>query len=344
MRTLRVLCLMVLLLAAAPGHAQEQPPLVVFVEEPKELVMSSVTDNGPDGLTRLADMFRSFGATTTWIRLTDPVPANARVVVLVRPRKTLPSDYLARLWQQVGAGGSLLLAVDPTGYLGGRTKSSGSGIDKLVTEDQGISLLNGILIEPWFTNKSFDELFSTFSLGYADPVPNPVSDPARRFDLPIALWGARPLHVEPFGANSFAWALADASPEYVETATDIYPTKTSAGAPFQLDLNRDQLGQVSVAAIGENTAVGSRVAILGDAEIVQNGYGLALSPGTQTPMFPADYVMTQRLAGWLLGAPEGQYPALPSGMTWIALDGDISDWPRTRRSRPTPPTTPPSTR
>jgi hypothetical protein len=189
--------------------------------------------------------------------------------------------------------------------------------------------MNGILVEPWFTNKSFNELFSTFSLGFSDPVPNPITDPARTFDLPVALWGARSLRVEPFGMNSAAWALVDARPDYVEAATNIYPTRANPdGAPFQINLDKDQQGQVNVAAIGENTATQSRVAMIGDGEFLQNGYGLALSADNGPPRFPANYIMTQRLIACLLRLPVDQYPALPSGMTWIALDGSVSDWPQ----------------
>ncbi|MEO8392123.1 MAG: hypothetical protein ABI700_03940, partial [Chloroflexota bacterium] len=331
MRALSVLCLLLLLVLVAPSYAQDQtaqPPLVVFVEEARDLQMASVTDNGPDGLTRLAEIFRSLGARTEWKRLRDPLPDDTKVVVLVRPRKPLTTEFLAQIWRVTGTGGSLLVALEPQGYLTTNTESPGKGLDKLVTLDDGISLMNGILIEPWFTAKSFTELFSTFSLGFSDPVPNPITDPVRTFDLPVALWGARSLKVEPFGVNSAAWSLVDARPQYVESATNIYPTRSNPdGVPFQLNLDKDQQGQVNVAAIGENTATDSRVAMLGDAEFVQNGYGLSLSADNGTPRFPGNYIMTQRMAAWLLRLPNDQYPALPSGMTWIALDGSVSDWP-----------------
>ncbi|MFN8563215.1 MAG: hypothetical protein U0703_16745 [Anaerolineae bacterium] len=325
MRVLSILCLMLLLVTAAPGHAQVQAPLVVFVEEARTLVMASVTDNGPDGVTRLAEIFQSLGARTTWVRLDDPIPEDARVVVLVRPRGALTPAYLARIWLQVSAGNSLLVALEPPGYLGARTETPGSGLDRLLTYEQGISLLNGILVEPWFNNASFSDLYSTFSLGYADSVPNPISDPLRQYDLPVALWGARPLHVEPFGMDSFAWALVDASPEFVETATDIFPSRDNPGAPIQLNLDKDMQGRVNIAAYGENTRSGARAAVLGDGEMLQNGYGLRRTTSGE-PVHPADYILAQRLAAWLLRLPQDQYPALPSGFTWIALDGSVSDW------------------
>ena len=232
MRVLKVLCLLLLLVLVAPGYAQDQTaqlPLVVFIEEPRDLQMASVTDNGPDGLTRLADIFRSLGARTEWKRLRDPLPDDTKVVVLVRPRRPLSSQYLARLWRATGNGGSLLVALEPQGYLGTNTEAPGKGLDKLITLDDGISLMNGILIEPWFTNKSFNDLFSTFSLGFSDPVPNLITDPLRTFELPVALWGARTLSVEPFGVDSAAWALADARPQYVEIGIEYLPNTHQPG-------------------------------------------------------------------------------------------------------------------
>ncbi len=312
----------------APSFAQEQAqsPLVVFIEEPRDLQMSSVTDNGPDGLTRLAETFQRLGARTQWLRLRDTLPADATVIVLVRPRRSLSTEGLARIWQQVGAGNSLLVAIDPKGYLGTRSEDANSGLDTLMTLDQGVSLFNGILLEPWFSNKSLSDLHSSFSFGYADPVPNPISDPIHDYDLPVALWGARPIGVEPFGVDSLAWALVSASPNYVETATNIFPGGNNPGDPFELNLDKDRQGLVHVAAIGENTRYGSRVALFGDGEFVQNGYGLSLSADTNTPQYPANTILTERIAAWLLKLPEDQYPALPSNMTWIAIDGSVSDW------------------
>lgn len=336
MRNLRVFCLLILLAVfvlslGVPGFAQEQSPqserpLVVFIEEPKELQMSSVTDNGPDGLTRLATIFQNLGAQTKWIRLRDPLPQDARVIVLVRPRRELTTEDLARVWRQVGAGNSLLVALEPQGIFGTRTETSSSGLNRLITLDTGVMLRDGILIEPWFTTKSLNSLNPSFSFAYADPVPNVVSDPLARYDLPVALWGARPIGVEPFGVDSLAWALVTANPQFVETDAGIFPGRRSSGGPPQLNIGEDILGQVHVAAIGENTRVGSRIAVIGDGEFVQNGYGLALSADSGTPEYAANTILTERMAAWLLKLPEDQYPALPDGMTWIAVDGSVSDW------------------
>lgn len=328
MRILVLMSLLLPLLVGVAGQAQTNTakgPLVVFVEE-SSLQMASVTDSGPDGLTRLAEVFTRLGARTTWQRLRAPLPADTAVVVLVRPRRPLPVDYLARLWEIVGSGKNLLLAVEPQGLLGASTEAASRGLGRLINLDEGLSIDSGILIEPWFTNKSFSELFGVFSYGYADAGTSAITEPLRHYQLPVALWGARPLTVDALGAESQAWSLVSALPQYVETATNIFPRSSDPGQPYQLDLDQDRQGWVSVVGIGENRVVGSRVALLGDGEIVQNGYGLAVS-SENVPLFAADYILTERLAAWLLGLPEDQYPALPGGLTWIALDGDASDWP-----------------
>ncbi|MBK8025317.1 MAG: hypothetical protein IPK19_28995 [Chloroflexi bacterium] len=155
-------CGMLFMLASAfPAPAQplsqgtDEMPHVVFIEEPRDLAMASVTDTGPDGLTRLADLFRDQGALVEWIRLRDDISADVDVIVLVRPRRALGAEDLARIWKQVGAGASLLVAVDPNGFQGGTTESERGGLSTLTTLDQGITLREGILIEPWFTHDSW---------------------------------------------------------------------------------------------------------------------------------------------------------------------------------------------
>jgi hypothetical protein len=325
MRFLSVVCILILLaVTSVQAQTQAERPLVVFVEEPTTLQMSSVIDTGADGLTRLAEIFNEMGADTAWQRLREPLPPETSVIVLVRPRRMLTPVFMAYLWERMSQGTSLLLAIDPTGFAGTRADRPNTGFDQLLASDAGVSLGDGMLIEPWYTNQSFLEPASTFSLGFVDPVPSPLTDPVRQYDLSVGLWGARPLLVEPFGINNFGWSLVDANPAFVETETNIFPTRTADGEPPHLDIDSDMQGIVPVVGIGENTATNTRVALLGDAEFVQNGYGLAQASDTGTPQFAANYMITQRLAAWLLHLPD--YPALPTEMTWIELDGEMRDW------------------
>jgi len=72
--------------------------------------------------------------------------------------------------------------------------------------------------------------------------------------------------------------------------------------------------------LAKTTSWGSRVALLGDSEIVQNAYGLAQSDAG-VPLFAADYILTERLAAWLCACRRPvSRAARPS--PWIALDGN----------------------
>lgn len=303
--------------------AQDDIPHVVFIEEPQELRMSSVTDPGPDGLTRLADMFRAEGALVEWIRLRDTIPEDVDVIVLVRPRVPLSAENLARIWMRVGAGASLLVAVDPSGFLGGNTEAQNGGLSTLMTLDQGVTLLNGIAIEPWYVNETLTDLRAALSMAVPDSVPHPVIEPLQQYDLPLTLWGARPLRVEPFGVDSLAWSLAVAEPKYFEATTAVYPRADTVPAALEVHIGTDPQGRLSIGAIGENTRTGSRVAVLGDAELLQNGFGLALN-GISAPQYPGSYVLAERLIAWMLR--KETYPDLPPGILWLAVDGQGDDW------------------
>ncbi len=97
--------------------------------------------------------------------------------------------------------------------------------------------------------------------------------------------------------------------------------------PLEFTPEEDARGWLNLAALAENTATGSRIAVLGDSEILQNLYGLAYLPdGSQRPLHVGDWVLAERLAAWLLGLPEESWPELPIGITWLAMDGDLADW------------------
>lgn len=330
MRPLRLLIITLLLaaLGSAVLSAQVDAPLVVFIEEPRELGMASITDPGPDGISKLAALFNRYGAVTQWIRLREEadVPQEADVIVLVNPRRELSAENLARVWEQVGAGAALLVAIDPSGFSGARTERSTGGLSTLTTLEQGVTLLDGTLIEPWFTNDSLTDVNTMLSLALPDPVPHPVTDLLRRYDLPVVLWGARPLRAEPFGINSFAHALLYTEPAFAEVDVAVYPTTREPNPPpFELNIGVDPQGRLHVAAIGENTVSGTRIAVLGDAEMLQNGFGLAGDPSD--PQYLANTILTQNLVGWLLGLPPEEWLPPPGDYVYIALDGDYTDLP-----------------
>ncbi len=308
--------------------AQTNLPLVVFIEEPRDLAMSSVISTGVDGVSKLAQVFERYGAQTRWVRLReqDNLPPETAVIVLVRPRRELRADQLARIFERVHNGTNLLIAVDPIGLAAGRPERAIGGLARLLNADFGVALRDGILIEPWFTSANYSTVNALAALVQPDTVPHPIIAPLQRYDLPVVTWGARPVSAEFFGMNSTAHALLFGEPLFAETAIDIYPTRTNPNPPTpELNIGVDPQGRLHIAAVGENSVSGARIALLGDAELMQNGYGLA---GELTnPTYVGNAIMTQNLVGWLLNVPEADWLPPPANFTYIALDGDPSDLP-----------------
>lgn len=325
--TLSVLILLLsAAIAAAPGYAQDQPqPLVLFVVD-DDLETASVIDPGPDGLTRLDEIFRDLGAQTSYIRLNEPIPDKADLVVIVRPWQSISSAYLGRLWVYMSHGGNVLLAIDPVGHVGSKTDDEQSGLVQIIETDFGVRLQDTFIFQPWFTRQSITTQRTSFSWTYPpETALNPVVEPLVTYELPVQVWGARSLTVDPIGPGSQASPLLYSRSGYAESNKDVFE-QGDAAAPFEINLGEDFLGNLPVAAIAENTGLGSRIAVLGDSEIVQNDFGLALAPNSQIPIHVGNYILVERLAAWLLELPAEAWPSLPSGYNWLAVDGSPQDW------------------
>jgi hypothetical protein len=202
----------------------------------------------------------------------------------------------------------------------------------LLDRDYGIIVQDTFLAAPYFTNASISNLDSTFLSVYPDTVPNDVIAPLVQYHLPVWTWGTRSMVVEPFGINGRATPLLYTNGTYGETDPDVFPpSRKSNGVipdPLQFDAGKDiENGWLNTAALAENTVTGSRVAVLGDSEMLENGYGL--SSNGNVPHFVGNYVLAQRLSAWLLNIAPQEWPSLPSDLTWIAVDGSGADWPTT---------------
>jgi len=317
-----LICLSLLAIFVVAGNVQTQESLrVVFIEE-RDLQMASVTDNGPDGLTRLAAIFQQQGASTGFIRLDDPIPEDAQVVVLIRPLRPLSPLYLARLWVYLEHGGSLLLALDPVGQ-GGNPDAQNGGVDRLFGYEYGVRLLNGLIVEPWFTHESVRDVRRSTIYAQPNQVDHPVIQPLVDFDVPVMTWGARNLRAEFFAPYGTAFGLLYTD-GYAESNPQIY--RAEDPAPLTPNIGLDDQGRLILGALAENTVNQSRIAVFGDSEIFQNDYGLAPIPGTQIPLHAGDTVLAQRVASWLLDLPVEDWQPLPSSFTWIEIDGTASDW------------------
>ena len=306
------------------GLAQAQTkPLVVFVQD-NSLRMASVTNPGAEGLGQLASIFTAMGARTVLLGLNQPFPADTQLIVLVGPEREVSGEALARIWSSLEEGSSFLLALDPPGQEG-NTDTEGGGVDRLLSSEYGVNLLDGLLVNPGFTNQTIGDPSRTMVTAQADALPNPITAPLATYNLPVFLWGARNLRAETLGLDGSATPLLDSSPEYAETDDRVF--RDTDPDPLELNIGVDYQGKLVVATSAENVVNHSRIAVLGDSQIFENGFGLKIDPATQTPRYPGDYVLVQRLASWLLRQPETSWPSLPDNMTWINLDGSGGDWP-----------------
>ena len=324
----QLILILALCLLGSAAFAQDAKPILVGFVEDRLLRTASITDNGIDGVSRLGEIFRQLGATTQLLRLDGPIPEAMDIVVLVRPSRPLSSAQMARLWLHLQHGKHLLLAIDPDYLAGVQPAAATSGLNRLLTLDYGLGMQNGTLLEPWFQLAQFDTALNLSAAAQAENfVQHPIIAPILHYDLPVRTWGAGNLLVDAFGTDSQADALLYTETAYGETDRNSLRGAEDA-APLGLNIGVDYQGRLLIGGVAVNTATGSRVALLGDSEIVENLYGLSrIANNSTVPLHPGNRILTERLVAWLMGLPEESWPALPEGLTWIALDGDASDWP-----------------
>lgn len=330
---LRIVILAVLIscLFVSGYQAQETPQRVykvAFIEEGRHgLNTASSTNIGDDGLTRLKDLFVSYNAQVRSIDLESEIDEQYQLLVLISPKRALSVQQTVYLWDFLQRGGHLLLALDPYGHNGTNSeRSRSSGISQLLYDEYGISVVDDFWIEPWFSIGSLSDLVTSWSEASAENfVPNPITEPLVKYDLPIRFWGGRSIFVDGLTGISNTNALIYSERPYGET--ERINLRNPQGGQFIFNIGDDNQGHLILGAVAENYDTGSRVALIGDGEIFQNLYGQTRISGTNdAPRYPGDYILTQRLVAWLLGIPEEEWPPIPNTFTWLALDGDTSDW------------------
>jgi len=316
------------------AYAQtDEAPLVVFILD-ERLETASPFSTGASGLSELERIFQNLGARTRNVSLSDPLPQDAHIVVMARPVHSLPTSYVARLWLHMANGKHLLLAIDPWGHNGVYPDPSNSALHRLLMLDYGVSVLDTFIISPSFTSNTIADAATAYSRVYPmTTVTHPILQPLVRYDLPVQIWGARAIEVDTLGLSSFSVPLLRSQSGYGKPSSELFGTESDVPA-FELNPDTDLVGQKFVSALAENLRTGSRIAVLGDSEIVQNGFGLAYSvytagappPPDAYPLHPGNRIFVERLAAWLLELPIADWPPLPSGFTWLELDGVGHEW------------------
>ena len=328
-RCFAVVVLYMLFVGIMPSAAQDTKKstqkVVGFVDD-NVLHTSAFTDIGGDGLNRLAEIFQQLGATPRSIKLDEAIAPDIDVVVLVRPMVALSPDNIVKLWDYLSDGGHLLLAFDPNSINKVNSDRATSGLSKLLWADYGLGLDDDALIEPWFNPTPFKSVVNTVSATLPENIVlNPVVEPLLRYDVPVYIWAGRSMQVDALGPNSTAYPLLFTETAFGETNKNVF--RADAPDPIHMDIGQDKQGRLMLGGISENKKNGSRVALLGDSEILQNIFGLTrISTNDARPRYPGNYIFAQRLASWLLNLPEADWPSVPSGFTHISIDGKADDW------------------
>lgn len=310
------------------GETPERVTSVAFIEEGRRGLNSATTTNiGDDGITRFRDLFTSLDIEVESITLDAEIDEQYELLVLISPKRALSTQQTAYLWQFLQRGGHLLLALDPNGHNATRTEQSrNSGISQLLRAEYGISILDDLWIEPWFSIETLSSVITSWSEASAEDLhPHPITEPLLTYELPVRLWGGRSILVDSFTGISRTSALIYAESPYGETGRLNF--QDADEEQLILNIGDDNQGRLLLGAIAENNDTGSRVALIGDGEIFQNLYGQTqVSVNNTAPRYPGNYIFTQRLIAWLLGIPESEWSPLPEEFTWLSMDGRVDEW------------------
>lgn len=315
-------------LQAQETEADDDFRVALVIETRDGIETATTTNIGDDGITRYNDMLRSIGITVEQISLDEPVPPEIDAIILIGPRQALGAARTSFLWNFLVEGGHLLLALDPLGHNRTNTEREVQGISQLLQTYYGMNLTDSLLIEDWFSFDTLSNVTQSWSTAQVETIfPHPITEPLQTYDLPLRFWGGRNLNVDAVTGYAATEALLRIEGPYGETDR-INFLRAEDASLIELNVDQDLQGRFLLASIATNYETGSRVALLGDSEMFQNIYGQTRVPGLdETPRYPGTFLFVQRLTAWLVGLPEDQWPDLPDGFTWLALDGDADDWP-----------------
>lgn len=321
-----------LLLAVRLASAQDVAPEPAIVRsigfiQDNAINTALIGNTGGAGISRLADEMRGYGATVRALPSDQPIPADIELIAIVGPTRPLSLTLTAYLWDFLARGGHLLLALDPNGHNGVSAERATGGLNQLLEREYGLRLADTFLIEPWFSSEPLSDVTTSWSESFPDAlVPHPITEPLITYDLPVRFWGGRSAIVEMVNGSALTYPLIYAESPYGETGSLNF--NNADLAQFTRNIGVDAQGRLLLGAVAQHLFTGSRVALLGDSEIVRNLFGQTRIAGREDlPRFPGSSLLMERVVAWLLGVPIENWPTLPAGFTGIALDGQTIDWP-----------------
>lgn len=297
-----VALLLILLMGADFGFAQESDtPVVAFVVNP-EIQSASPGDVGANGASTMAGIFAELNSQVESIDLVDPISPDVDVVVLMRPLRQLTYNFVVRLWDHIQSGGAILVTVDP--FVG---ETAEQGLNELLRNSYGLGMEDYFLIKT-----DVQEVEPLRSLGgnhlevYGDNLaPHTITEPILAGGLSIHTWAARTIQVSGLWPGATPNSLLYTEEAYGEFGDIFAPI---GGVPLEYNIGTDALGRLLVGGLSTNTHTGSRIVLLGDSEMLENGYGLSQNAESGGPQYPGNFLFAKRVAAWLLDLPPAEWP------------------------------------
>lgn len=290
---------------ARADHVLQSVPLlsgvkIYFTEANGE---SSRFDRSNRGISRLAGLLYELGATMDTLDWRTSIPADADLVIIAGPQTDIAADQTARLWSYLEKDASVLLLA---GALTGPARRpigvpGGSGLFDLAWSDIGVRARDDTVVTEQIIGDSLTLVDKFTATNFAPG--NPITDGLTG----VTFFHARSMEIDTTGTQFRVTPLVFAPGNYYgETAFVDYLTTGVARYNIGEDTAR---GQLALGVLAENAAANTRIAIIGDHDLITNGVGMATSPaGSDGLLYPDNARFITRLIGWLVKAnPELTY-------------------------------------
>jgi len=314
---------------------------------------SSQFDRSDKGVSRYASLLHSMGANLFVLDWRQNIPDNADLVVIPGPTKDFSADAIARLWVYIQKGGHLLLFVDALDDKGNPSQAlkSEKGLFSVMWGDFGIRARDDVMVKEGDLRTvhvglvdasgaaagekdiQAAELSLNFQASLANDQ-NPItqgligsSTSTSDLTAPVfSIWGARSVDIDTSFQNNVITPLiiVDQPTIYGETNYADYVANGGA-AEYNIGVDTPR-GPLFVAAAVENQTFGAKIVLVGDADFVKNGAGLATSPNYSGAfIYPVQANFMVQASAWLLEAKGSNFvfptPAATSTATTTPTQG-----------------------
>lgn len=295
---------------------------IYFSEIGKE---ASRFDRTNAGLSRLGGLIELLGAELFTLEWRTGVPADADLVIIPGPIDDLTALHTAWLWAYLQNGGRLLLLAEPNV----KALKSNAGLLQLLWDDMGLRARDDVVVtqgEPQMAVPPADSVRE----GTPTPTPAPAVEVSslitslatgtfnaahpitQGLSGELVFFGARSLEIDEAPAPSQVTALVYSDPSfYGETAFQTYVDTGYAVVDRDADTAP---GRLVLAAAMQDTALDTRIVLVGDREFATNGGGLQTSPPYSSSfLYPDNIRFLLNAVAWLLEAETApQLPTFPT--------------------------------